>query len=123
MARLVKKVLARRSQRSRAQAVSSRDWWAWRERHPVRLRQVAFVGFHRVRDMPSQLAGLCAQGPAGDAQQEGGRGLLPAGLPQDAGQQQPIELPGRSRRSLLPPRRANDIGAKIPAPITFVPQT
>jgi hypothetical protein len=40
--------------------------------------------------MPSQLAGLCAQGPAGDAQQEGGPGLLPAGLPQDAGQQQPI---------------------------------
>jgi hypothetical protein len=40
--------------------------------------------------MPSQLAGLCAQGPAGDAQQEGGRSLLPAGLPQDAGQQQPI---------------------------------
>ena len=39
--------------------------------------------------MPSQLAGLCAQGPAGDAE-EGGPGLLPAGLPQDAGQQQPI---------------------------------
>ena len=40
--------------------------------------------------MPSQLAGLCGQGPAGDAQQEGGPGLLPAGLPQDAGEQQPI---------------------------------
>ena len=87
---MVKKVLARRSQRSRAQAVSSRDWWALRGRHPVRLRQVAFVGFHRVRDIPSQLAGLCTQGPAGDAQHEGGPGLLPAGLPQDAGQQQPI---------------------------------
>ena len=52
--------------------------------------------------MQSQLVELCARCPAGDAQQEGGPGLLPAGLPQDAGQQQPIELPGRSRRSLLP---------------------
>ena len=85
IAHMVNEVPARRSQMSRARAVSSRDWWAWRGRHPGRLRQVAFVGFPRVRDMPSQLAGPCARGPAGDAQQEGGRACFPPVYPRTQG--------------------------------------
>ena len=41
------------------------------------LRQVVFVGFHRVRHAQAQFAGFRAQGLPGDAQQEGGPVLIP----------------------------------------------
>ena len=49
-----------------------------RGRHPVRLRQVAFVGFHRVGHVQAQVLELRAQGFPGDAEQKGGPGLVPA---------------------------------------------
>src|SRR5262249_6754832 len=59
----------------------------------VALRQAVLVGFDGVRDVQSQFLELRAQGPPGDAQQEGGPGLVPAGMLQDAGEQEPIHLP------------------------------
>ena len=41
------------------------------------LRQVVFVGFHRVRHAQAQFAEFRAQGLPGDAQQEGGSVLIP----------------------------------------------
>src|SRR5262245_27431804 len=57
------------------------------------LRQVVFVGFHRVRHAQAQFAEFRAQGLPGDAQQEGGPVLIPAGVFQDAGQHEPVQLP------------------------------
>ena len=57
------------------------------------LRQVVLAGNDFVRDVQSQVAELLAQGPPGDAQQEGGPALVAAGVPQDAGEQQPVQLP------------------------------
>jgi hypothetical protein len=51
------------------------------------------VGFHRVRDVQSQVADLRAQGSPGDPQKEGGPGLVAAGVLQDAGEQVPVQLP------------------------------
>ena len=44
-------------------------------------------GFEGARDVQSQVLELRAQGMPGDAQQEGGPALVPAGVLQDAGQQ------------------------------------
>jgi len=54
------------------------------------LRQVIRVGFDGVRDVQAQVLELGAQGPPGDAQQEGGPGLVPAGVVQDAREQEPV---------------------------------
>jgi hypothetical protein len=52
----------------------------------VRLRQVAAVGLHGVRDAQAQVLELRAQGLSGDAQQEGGRGGTGASqIPADPG--------------------------------------
>src|SRR5262245_52133175 len=60
------------------------------------LRQVVFVGFNRVGNMQAQVAELRAQGLPGNPQQEGGPVLVPAGVRQDAGEQEPVEFLCRS---------------------------
>jgi hypothetical protein len=44
-------------------------------------------------DVQSQILELHAQGPPGDAEQEGGSGLVAASVLQDAGQHEPVQLP------------------------------
>jgi len=85
-----------------------------------------FVGFLRGRDVQYQLTGLLGQGSTGGPEQEGGPVLVPAGVVQDAGEQQPVQLsvglrvqvagvgPSRWRRnasgSRPPPRGAGERG-------------
>jgi hypothetical protein len=44
-----------------------------------------------------QLTGLLGQGSTGGPEQEGGPAVVPAGVLQDAGQQQPVQLPAGLR--------------------------
>ena len=53
---------------------------------------VVFAGFNRVRNVQAYVLKLRAQGPPGDAHQEGGPLLIPAGVLQNAGEQKPVQL-------------------------------
>ncbi len=67
--------------------------------HPtaVGLSQVFFLGFNGVGDVQAEVAEFLAQGLAGDAQQAGGLVLIPPGVLQDTGQQEPVQLAVRVR--------------------------
>ena len=61
------------------------------------LTRVVSVRLSGVRDRQTEVAELLAQGLPGDPQQEGGLVLAPAGVLQDAGQQEPVQLAVRLR--------------------------
>jgi hypothetical protein len=54
---------------------------------------IIVVRFNRVRPLPAQVLELHVQDPPGDAEQEGGLGLVAAGVLHDAGQHEPVQLP------------------------------
>ena len=70
--------------------------WPWWSSSSSR-RPVVFVGFDGLRDVQPQIAEFQAQGLPGDPQQAGGLVLIPAGVLQDAGQQEPVHLAVRFR--------------------------
>ena len=65
------------------------------------LRLVVFISLDRVCDMQSQFAEFLAQGLSGDPQQAGRLMLIPAGVLQDAGEQEAVHLAMRVRVEVL----------------------
>jgi hypothetical protein len=57
------------------------------------LRCVVSVGFDGARDLQSQVLKLRAQGYPGNSKELGSPALIAAGVLQDAGEQEPIQLP------------------------------
>src|SRR5262249_11662813 len=66
---------------------------AFKPLEEIILRQIVLMGFDRVGDMQSWVGEFLAQRSPGDPKEESGRGLVPAGILQDARQQEPVQLP------------------------------
>ena len=77
------------------------------------LQRLGLAGPDSARDLKAQLAQLRAQGTPGDAEQVGGPGLVAAGVFQDAGQHEPVQLPV-DLRVQVPRVRAKPLDSQKP---------